>query len=72
MVSPTIPLPGERDVSTRRYPSDKEDPDEVSPSRPASCGSGRMAIRLPPALTQSVSVATSLALKTMGARMATS
>ena len=30
----------------------------VSPSRPASCGSGRMAIRLPPAVTQSVSMVT--------------
>ena len=45
-------------VSTSRYPSDSVPPAAVRPSRPASCASGRMAIRLPPAFTQSVNSVT--------------
>ena len=72
MVWPTMPRPGAAAVATCRYASDSVLALSVRPSRPASCLSGRMAIRLPPALTQSVSIVTWAALSDISPRMATS
>ena len=54
----TMPGAGAPWLSTRRYAFASVAPASVRPSRPASCLSGRMAIRLPPPLTQSVSMET--------------
>ena len=59
IVSLTIPAPGvPARSSTLRYASASVAPRSVRPSRLASFLSGRSAIRLPPALTQSVSIVT--------------
>ena len=52
-----MPAPGALEVSTLRLASSAVFPRGEIPSRPASLVSGRMAIRLPPALTQSESIA---------------
>ena len=44
-MDPTIPVPGPCAVSISRYPSDSVEVASVSPSRPANCLSGRIAIR---------------------------
>ena len=72
MVSPTIPLPGEVAVSTFRYSLASVPEALVSPRRSASFGSGRMAIRLPPAPTQSVNMETWASVSGMSPRMTVS
>ena len=51
-------VPAREVVSICRYASDRVAEASVRPSSPASCLSGRMAIRCPPAVTQSVSSVT--------------
>ena len=53
-----IPVPGAAEASTRMYASASAAFASLRPSRPASCLSGRIAIRLPPPLTQLVSIET--------------
>src|SRR3954471_11449257 len=62
MVWSVIPAPGAVLVSTLRYPSARVPVVLVSPSKVASCLSGRNAIRLPPALTQLVNMVTCAAV----------
>jgi hypothetical protein len=52
-----MPAPGAREVSTLRLASSLVPPIGEIPSSGASLASGRRAIRLPPALTQLVSIA---------------
>ena len=72
MVSPTIPKPGRVEVSTRRYPFDSVEELSVNPRRPASFLSGRMAMRLPPLLTQLVKSVTCPEVRVISPRMTTS
>ena len=66
-----MPAPGAWEVSTRRYPFERLLPASVRPRSPASCLSGCIAIRLPPASTQSLNIVVCAAVIVMSPRMAT-
>src|SRR3989442_10429439 len=67
----TIPAPGP-EALTSRYASLSVDAASVSPSRLASCLSGRIAIRLPPPFTLVVNIDTWAAVNDVWPRIATS
>ncbi len=73
IVSPTNPVPGlPALLSMSRYASDRFVPVSVSPTRLARSGSGRIAMRLPPPVTQVSNMVACAASMAMSPRMTTS